>query len=147
MPPLRIGVNHCRLRSSYYSNTINYSLKYFSIYCDSVRLPPCLEYGASRRVGAPKGGCPMTYVFQSTLIDTMQQYAALAAEEYLTAAGANGDAVQRDMLQGKTDAELANDAVLAWSLDEWSLEEMDVNALEEAFADLRERLTSDSICD
>ena len=40
-----------------------------------------LEYGASRRVGAPKGGCPMSYVFQSTLIDTMQQCAALAAEE------------------------------------------------------------------
>ncbi|KAF0161417.1 MAG: hypothetical protein FD157_4144 [Rhodocyclaceae bacterium] len=89
----------------------------------------------------------MSYVFQSTLIDTMQQYAALAAEEYLSAAGANGDAIQRDLLQGETDAELANDAVRAWSFDEWSLEEMDVNALEEAFADLRERLTSDSIRD
>ena len=39
----------------------------------------------------------MSYVFQSTLIDTMQQYAALAAEEYLSAAGANGDAIQRDI--------------------------------------------------
>ena len=86
----------------------------------------------------------MSYVFQSTLIDTMQQYAALAAEEYLSAAGANGDAIQCDLLQGETDAELANDAVRAWSLDEWSLEEMDVKALEEAFADLRERLTSNS---
>ena len=62
----------------------------------------------------------MSYVFQSTLIDTMQQYAALAAEEYLSAAGANGDAIQRDLLQGETDAELANDAVRASSLDEWS---------------------------
>ena len=89
----------------------------------------------------------MSYVFQSALIDTMQQYAALAAAEYLSAADANDDAIQRDILQRETDAELANDAVHAWSLAEWSLEEMDVNALEEAFADLRERLTSDSIRD
>jgi hypothetical protein len=84
----------------------------------------------------------MSYIFQYTLIDTMRQYASLAAEEYLSAAGANGEAIQCDFLRGETDAELANDVVHAWPL-----EEMDINALEEAFADLRERLTSDSIRD
>ena len=84
----------------------------------------------------------MSYVLQSTLIDRTQRYAALAAGGYLSAAGANGEAIQCDPLRGETDAELANDAVHAWPL-----EERDLNALEEAFADLRERLTSDSIRD
>ena len=77
----------------------------------------------------------MSYVFQSTLIDTMGQYAMTAAEEYLSAVGEYDEAIQRDFPQAETDAELANDTVGAWPL-----EDMEFKALKEAFAKLRQRL-------
>ena len=79
----------------------------------------------------------MSYVFQATLIDTMQQYAMLAAEEYLNPAGARDEAAQRERHQAETDAELAEDAICAWGLDD-----IDVKALRAAFADLRRQLCS-----
>ena len=78
----------------------------------------------------------MSYVFQFTLIDTMRQYAMIAAEEYLSKSEVNDEDTQRECLQVETDAELAGDAVCAWNL-----EDMDFNALTKAFADLRMRLT------
>jgi hypothetical protein len=80
---------------------------------------------------------PVSYVFQSMLIDTMRQYAMVAAEEYLSKGGVEDEETQRESLQVETDAELAEDAVSAWNL-----EDMDFNALTKAFADLRMRLTT-----
>jgi hypothetical protein len=77
----------------------------------------------------------MSYLFQATLIDTMGQYAILAAEEHLNPGGANDEATQREHLQRETDAELADEAISAWALDD-----MDVTALSAAFADLRRQL-------
>ena len=79
----------------------------------------------------------MSYVFQFTLIDTMRQYARIAAEEYLSKSEVNDEDTQRECLQVETDAELAEDTVCAWNL-----EDMDFNALKKAFADLRMRLTT-----
>ena len=79
----------------------------------------------------------MSYVFQFTLIDTMRQYAMIAAEEYLSKSEVNDEDTQRECLQVETDAELAKDKVCAWNL-----EDMDFNALTKAFADLRMRLTT-----
>jgi hypothetical protein len=79
----------------------------------------------------------MSYIFQYTLVDTMRQYAALAAEEHLSPGGTNCEKIQRDFLQRETDAELADDAICVWDL-----EGMDLKALEEAFAELRRRLTT-----
>jgi len=79
----------------------------------------------------------MSYVFQSMLIDSMRQYAMIAAEEYLSKGGVEDETVQREFLQVETDAELAEDVVCAWSLDD-----MDLNALREAFAELRARLSA-----
>ncbi len=47
------------------------------------------------------------YVFQSTLIDTMRQYAMIAAEEYLSKGGVEDEETQREFPQMETDAELA----------------------------------------
>ena len=44
---------------------------------------------------------------------------------------------QRERLQAETDAELAEDAICAWGLDD-----IDVKALRAAFADLRRQLCS-----
>lgn len=79
----------------------------------------------------------MSYVFQSMLIDSMRQYAMLAAEVYLSKGGVDDESAQRESLQVETDAELAEDAVYAWALDD-----MDFNALREAFAELRTRLAA-----
>jgi hypothetical protein len=79
----------------------------------------------------------VSYVFQSTLIDTMRQYAVVAAEEYLSDGGANDEGMQREFLQVETDSELAEEAVCAWTL-----EDIDFDALRQAFADLRVRLTT-----
>ena len=94
--------------------------------CDRVRMAIQTEW---RR--------PVSYVFQSMLIDTMRQYAMVAAEEYLSKGGVEDEETQRESLQVETDAELAEDAVSAWNL-----EDMDFNALTKAFADLRMRLTT-----
>ena len=79
----------------------------------------------------------MSYVFQFTLIDTVRQYAMIAAEEYLSKSEVNDEETQRERLQVETDAELAEDTVSAWNL-----EDMDFNTLTKAFADLRMRLTT-----
>ena len=79
----------------------------------------------------------MSYVFQYMLIDTMRQYAMIVAEEYLSKSEVNDEETQRECLQVETDAELAEDTVRAWNI-----EEMDFNALTKAFADLRIRLTT-----
>ena len=79
----------------------------------------------------------MSYVFQSMLIDTMRQYAMVAAEEYLSKGGVEDEETQRRVLAGQTDAELAEDAVCAWNL-----EDMDFAALTKAFSDLRMRLAA-----
>ena len=79
----------------------------------------------------------MSYVFQFTLIDTMRQYAMIAAEEYLSKSEVNDEDTQRECLQVETDTELAEDTVCAWNL-----EDMDFDALTKAFADLRMRLTT-----
>ena len=79
--------------------------------------------------------CPVSYVFQATLIETMRQYAMLAAEEHLNPGGGNDEATQREHLQAETDAELAEEAICAWALDD-----IDSNALRTAFADLRRQL-------
>ncbi len=79
----------------------------------------------------------MSYVFQYMLIDTMRQYAMIAAEEYLSKSEVNDEETQREWLQVETDAELADNTVSAWNL-----EDMDFNALTNAFADLRMRLTT-----
>jgi hypothetical protein len=79
----------------------------------------------------------VSYVFQSMLIDTMRQYAMIAAEEYLSKSEVNDEETQRECLQVETDAELAEDTVSAWNL-----EDMDFNTLTKAFADLRMRLTT-----
>ncbi len=79
----------------------------------------------------------MSYVFLSMLIDTMRQYAMIAAEEYLSKSEVNDEETQRECLQVETDAELAEDTVSAWNL-----EDMDFNTLTKAFADLRMRLTT-----
>ncbi len=79
----------------------------------------------------------MSYVFQSMLIDTMRQYAMIAAEEYLSKSEVNDEETQRECLQVETDAELAEDTVSAWNL-----KDMDFNTLTKAFADLRMRLTT-----
>lgn len=79
----------------------------------------------------------MSYVFQSMLIDTMRQYAMVAAEEYLSRGGVEDEETQRESLQVETDAELAEDAVCAWNL-----EDMDFDALMKAFSDLRMRLAA-----
>ena len=79
----------------------------------------------------------MSYIFQAGLIDTMRQYAMIAAEEYLSKSEVNDEDTQRECLQVETDAELAEDTVSAWNL-----EDMDFNALTKAFADLRMRLTT-----
>jgi len=80
---------------------------------------------------------PVSYVFQSMLIDTMRQYAMVAAEEYLSRGGVEDEETQRESLQVETDAELAEDAVCAWNL-----EDMDFDALMKAFSDLRMRLAA-----
>ncbi len=77
----------------------------------------------------------MSYVFQYMLIDTMRQYAMIAAEEYLSKSEVNDEEAQRECLQVETDAELAEDTVRAWNI-----EDMDFDALTKAFADLRIRL-------
>ncbi len=77
----------------------------------------------------------MSYVFQYMLIDTMRQYAMIAAEEYLSKSEVNDEEAQRECLQVETDAELAEDTVRAWNI-----EDMDFDALTKAFADLRMRL-------
>ena len=79
----------------------------------------------------------MSYVFQYMLIDTMRQYAMIAAEEYLSKSEVNDEETQRECLQVETDAELAEDTVHTWNI-----EDMDFNALTNAFADLRMRLTT-----
>ena len=79
----------------------------------------------------------MSYVFQYMLIDTMRQYAMIAAEEYLSKCEVNDEETQREWLQVETDAELADDTISAWNL-----EDMDFNALTKAFVDLRMRLTT-----
>jgi len=79
----------------------------------------------------------VSYVFQFTLIDTMRQYAMIAAEEYLSKSEVNDEDTQRECLQVETDAKLAEDTVCAWNL-----EDMDLKALTKAFADLRMRLTT-----
>ncbi len=76
----------------------------------------------------------MSYVFRSMLIDTMRQYAMFAAEEHLSSCGVDDEETQREFLQVETDAELAEDAVCAWKLDD-----MDFDALTNAFSDLRMR--------
>jgi hypothetical protein len=68
------------------------------------------------------------------LIDTMRQYSMSAAEEYLSQSEINDEETQRECLQVETDAELAEDAVCAWKLDD-----MDFDALTNAFSDLRMR--------
>ncbi len=55
----------------------------------------------------------MSYVFQSMLIDTMRQYAMIAAEEYLSKSEVIDEETQRECLQVETDAELAEDTVSA----------------------------------
>jgi hypothetical protein len=77
----------------------------------------------------------VSYVFQSMLIDSMRQYAMIAAEEYLSKSESDGEWAQRESLQAESDAELADDVVCAWTLDD-----MDSNALRRAFAELRTRL-------
>ena len=47
----------------------------------------------------------MSYVFQYMLIDTMRQYAMIAAEEYLSKSEVNDEETQRECLQMETDAE------------------------------------------
>ena len=79
----------------------------------------------------------MSYVFQSMLIDTMRQYAMVAAEEYLSRGGVEDEETQRESLQVETDAELAEGAVCAWNL-----EDMDFDALTKAFSDLLMRLAA-----
>ena len=79
----------------------------------------------------------MSYVFQYMLIDTMRQYAMIAAEEYLSKSEVNDEETQRECLQVETDAELADDIVSASNF-----EDMDFNTLRKAFADLRMRLTT-----
>jgi hypothetical protein len=69
------------------------------------------------------------------LIDSMRQYAMIAAEEYLSKSESDGEWAQRESLQAESDAELADDVVCAWTLDD-----MDSNALRGAFAELRTRL-------
>jgi len=66
------------------------------------------------------------------LIDTMRQYAMIAAEEYLSKSEVNDEEAQRECLQVETDAELAEDTVRAWNI-----EDMDFDALTKAFSDLR----------
>ena len=68
------------------------------------------------------------------LIDTMRQYAMIAAEEYLSSCGVDDEEIQREFLQVETDAELAEDAVCAWKLDD-----IDFDVLANAFSDLRMR--------
>jgi hypothetical protein len=80
---------------------------------------------------------PVSYVFQSMLIDTMRQYAMVAAEEYLSKGGVEDEETQREFLQVETDAELAEDTVCAWNL-----EDMDFGALTKAFSELRMRLAA-----
>jgi hypothetical protein len=53
----------------------------------------------------------------------------------LSRCGVNDEETQREFLQVETDAELADDAVCAWNL-----QDMDFNALTKAFSDLRMRL-------
>jgi hypothetical protein len=77
----------------------------------------------------------VSYVFKSMLIDTMRQYTMIAAEEYLSRCGVNDEETQREFLQVETDAELAEDTVCAWNL-----EDIDFDALTKAFSDLRMRL-------
>jgi len=79
----------------------------------------------------------VSYVFQYMLIDTMRQYAMIAAEEYLSKSEVNDEETQREWLQVERDAELADDTISAWNL-----EDMDFNALTKAFVDLRMRLTT-----
>ena len=59
------------------------------------------------------------------------------AEEYLSKGGVEDEETQRESLQVETDAELAEDAVCAWNL-----EDMDFDALMKAFSDLRMRLAA-----
>ena len=75
------------------------------------------------------------YIFQYTLINTMRQYAMLAADEYLSAGGANDETTQRSLLEARSDVQLANEAICSWALDD-----MDLDVLQAVFADLRERL-------
>lgn len=77
----------------------------------------------------------MSYVFQATQIDTMQQYATRTAEEYLNRGGTHDEAAQLEHLRAETDAELAEDVIWAWALHD-----IDAKALIAAFADLRRRL-------
>jgi hypothetical protein len=79
----------------------------------------------------------VSYVFQYMLIDTMRQYAMIAAEEYLSKSEVNDEETQRECLHVETDTELAEDTICAWNL-----EDMDFAALTKAFADLRMRLTT-----
>ena len=51
--------------------------------------------------------------------------------------GVEDEETQRESLQVETDAELAEDAVCAWNL-----EDMDFDALTKAFSDLRMRLAA-----
>ena len=76
----------------------------------------------------------MSYVFQYMLVDTMRQYAMIAAEEYLSKSEVNDEDTQRECLQVETDAELAEDAVCDWKLDD-----IDFDVLANAFSDLRMR--------
>ena len=43
----------------------------------------------------------MSYLFQATLIDTMGQYAILAAEEHLNPGGANDEAGSASICKGR----------------------------------------------
>jgi hypothetical protein len=61
----------------------------------------------------------------------------VAAEEYLSKGGVDDEETQGESLQVETDAELAEDAVCAWNL-----EDMDFAALTKAFSDLRMRLAA-----
>ena len=74
----------------------------------------------------------MSYVFQSMLINSMRQYAMIAAEEYLSKSKSDGEWAQRKSLQAESDAELEEDVVCTWTLDD-----VDSNALRGAFAELR----------
>jgi hypothetical protein len=62
----------------------------------------------------------VSYVFQFMLIDTMRQYAMIAAEEYLSKSEVNDEETQLECLQVETDAELAEDTVARGILKTWT---------------------------
>jgi len=81
----------------------------------------------------------MIYEFQSTFFKTVRQMSDAIADEWLSAGGSNNPDTQRDFLDTKTDADLANDAIEAWDLnDEWAKNrDFTRDNLIEAFSRLR----------